>query len=715
MFTQRYILALLLLLLVNPISPNTLHAQNSPPKDLDIIFILDQSGSMMGHTLSNNQSAWSDANTTDPNSYAIEAVNRGYDAIVSRVAEQRLTSTKLQVRQKVRFGMVTFGKDVNTIMPLTQVEFEFDANGQGSVKPKPADLPQTHQFAGDATRFSLAFNQVCEMLDGGTDCQNTLSDSRERLLVLLTDGAPEDGQDAAPNLPERLYTDQDQQRYFSALQQSYAKLFDSSELWVLGIDSAQKRFWESNKPYWAKVGPRVHTKQLTTPSDATDQFQDILDQAFSIKTKPQILQCSPAAEIEVPPYTAVMTVLATYPNADDNAQITPPNGPALSNTTTKADINQVLYTNRSKYSQFWLVARPTSGTWSCPPSKGQATLRVRIGSSLIANLQIVLLQPPASRCEKDAHIRIMPVDYNDHPVSINPNATLSYKVTNISGTALAPQSADEFILPIPDAGGQQPLSITMQIGNDALSTKDFRANTPALPRSESICMIEVLKPSAGSAWLLNGDDIPFIIRAQDRKGQTAITAPVTLTLSINNQAQAPRVLVLNNGVLTTTLPGLNKIASYQITGTINDVPVDFSFRRVRDFVRWRTDLILALLTLLITFLITFLLFRVLSSLNDRPPAGTLVFQSHDKQERINLSQYRSWGAGWTEIKLYSQNLPAWIGLQKCTITNNGNDINLTIPKGKSIHVQANGNMEKLNDTVQVAYERYVLPKSDDAW
>src|SRR6476646_8939938 len=142
---RSYILLLLIPALLLAIVPSAARAQSDLPPGTDIVFVVDQSGSISRGTIINPRDRRCTPERrpdcprslpTDPDGLAIKAIRDGISPIFERMILRSLSRLAgPSVAEENRFGLVLFGGDetfeasVVTALPLTRIEIERGANG----------------------------------------------------------------------------------------------------------------------------------------------------------------------------------------------------------------------------------------------------------------------------------------------------------------------------------------------------------------------------------------------------------------------------------------------------------------------------------------------------------------------------------------------------------------------------------------------------------
>src|SRR4051794_10741466 len=391
---RSLIFLMLIPALLLAIVPAAARAQSDLPPGTDIVFVVDQSGSMSRGTIINPRDRRCAPERlpdcprtppTDPDGLAIKAIRDGISPIFERMILRSFSHMAgPSVAEQNRFGLVLFGGDatfeesVVTALPLTRIEIERDANGflQSNIARQ---LPTTPRSLGE-TAFSRAFTGVCTLLN----CAQPTPANRKRVVVLLTDGQP--SQD------EIAFDTKKPDRYFAELSIQHADLFSSSELWVLGLDT-KDQFWSKNAPYWGQIAPG-RTFRLTNPRDIAAKFRAIAQ--HSVGDPPGTARDCDGSPLQIEPYRSTLTLILEYPDSNSRAVFVQPDG-----TTLTKDLNLLGYT-RSAQSETFVIKNPTPGEWHCTIVGSSVMPRYRniVGEFRLAEAKIEQLSDlPVSTCQ----------------------------------------------------------------------------------------------------------------------------------------------------------------------------------------------------------------------------------------------------------------------------------------------------------------------------
>jgi hypothetical protein len=496
--SRKLVELLLVPFIVLLILPAAAQAQNDVPPGADIVFVVDQSGSMTKGTIYNSNDRRCTpvrkpdcprTPPTDPDGLAIGSVGDGLSPIFERMVLRSLTRER-DTAEEYRFGLVLFGganepdESVVDAIPLTRIEIE-RAN-DGTIRSNIVRmLPTVTRNLGE-TAFSRAFADVCGMLS----CATPAPANRKRVVVLLTDGQP-----SLDTIP---FDNLNPAPYFEELRRTHADLFRNAELWVLGLDR-NDQFWSKNVPFWNQIAPN-RTFRLTDPKDIAARFRAI---AQTIVGDPPgaTIDCD-STSLKVDPYRTSLTLIAEYTQPGTKATITLPDGTKLTRSA-----KSVLGYTSSAQSETFVIANPQPGTWRCELAGAGVAPRLRVnpGKFVLASARIA---PPAdttlSTC-RDFNLNVTYFDADGQAVAELPAYRFDQSLSvSIDGKTvnrrLVPASAkrddwvaESSLTPGP-RGGTYPAHVQVRLpnGTDLLSATAQITIDPRLP-----CM-QPAQPADGS-------------------------------------------------------------------------------------------------------------------------------------------------------------------------------------------------------------------------
>ncbi len=516
------ILRLLAFLILSSLFLAQLPAQAQAPSPLpitDILFVVDQSGSMTEGSLSNPQCRANSrapgcrSNPTDPAGLSLDAVRNGLDPLFSRLVAQRLANfTQNAEKEEYQVGLIFFGTKAASVIPLTRLEAITDPQTHFLTPNIVNQLPKTQKNYGD-TSFSQALSQVCLELGNNSTCTKPFPPNRRRVVILLTDGNP--AVQNEPNALENAYTAQNPSRYFELLRATYANLFNNAEIWVIGIDK-QDQFWSTNVAEWEKIAP-TRTRRVTDPADVTLTFQDIADKTFFAETI-AANTCDPATKFAVLPYLASVTLVLNYRDSESKAAFYPPSEnakPEAERIPLSPQSPGVISYNRSKLSEFFIIQRPEAGNWSCkllgPGIKPE--YRKRDGLVAIAETELTPKEAVLSTC-KPFHFTVKYKDNErksleelaDYPIFLRATVQLNNGQSQILDLRRSENQKGQWetIKPLqPDTqGGTYTVTIDLRLtANDKtsfFSSQSLLTVSPAYP-----CQFVVTKPKTAEKQIIS--------------------------------------------------------------------------------------------------------------------------------------------------------------------------------------------------------------------
>lgn len=288
---NRVIFSVVLIVLVGSLFFSQVQAQ-TPPAGLDILFIVDQSGSMGGspqHPTAN-----------DPNTL------RFYAPIH---AVRWLGSDRLQVHTASTFrvgvlhfgGRVQIGLDWQTIAPQDAAEWTVHK----IALEQSLAFPELRQNNLGTTNFMLALQQARQMFDQLSDDP---ARPHRKALIILTDGEPSvEGQ--TPGEHMRL------------VQSFMADQFPAAQFTtcVIAMNDVSSDYWTAMAPYWETITQGCAVKIVSNETDVGAAFRTILRQLTQDLERPYSKQITDLSlgiptTLVVPPY--LQSISFTLDKAD---------------------------------------------------------------------------------------------------------------------------------------------------------------------------------------------------------------------------------------------------------------------------------------------------------------------------------------------------------------------------------------------------------------
>ncbi len=348
-------------------------AQTSPPVGLDILFLVDQSGSMGGsadHPIPN-----------DPNELRFYAPIHAMRWLGSdRLQVHTATTYRLAV---LHFGdRIQLGVDWQTIAPTEAAEWE----AQKARLEQTMAFEELHRSHLGGTNFLQALQQARQMFDR---LPADPAGPHLKALILLTDGEP-----ALPN--------QTPDEHMQQVRQYVAEQFpaDQFTLCVVAMNDVTSDFWTRMEPHWTAITGGCAVQVVSNKTDVGRAFRDLLRRLTVNLPKPHPTQIQDVSltvptTIVVPPY--LQTIAFTLDKADpdvDKLAIE-----VLEGTPIGFGTPQVQVEGEDEPIEIITIYDPPPGRWKLSATEG-ATLeqvdmrQIRANGVLLAPVGLLLLNKP---------------------------------------------------------------------------------------------------------------------------------------------------------------------------------------------------------------------------------------------------------------------------------------------------------------------------------
>lgn len=330
---------------------------SSPYQELDILFLVDQSGSMGGPKYGGPRS-------NDPLDLRFEAVQYALETL-SQYRRSMLEDTMF------RIAVVNFGDTAQIGLGWTAIDTQ--SQDWDSQQDRLLEQLSPESFGAQNlgnTNFKAAFSL-------GADLFNQLPDdgfSHLKVIVALTDGAP-----CAPYDPDWRDPDcnssQDQVQHMSDLIKFVNENFPPPDyqIYVIAVD-AENNYWPKFANQWQSiVGTEGRAERIETSTDVGQSFLRILvDSVRKLRAAPPAGSGEPSdvigepipvvenrtAQIDVPPYYQTLRITVFKVAPETGLTITDP----LGNPVT-ANTDHVTVTGSQSAIEVWTIAFPTPGLW----------------------------------------------------------------------------------------------------------------------------------------------------------------------------------------------------------------------------------------------------------------------------------------------------------------------------------------------------------------
>ena len=302
----------------------------SVPKPLDVLLLLDQSGSMK---------------ETDPQNNRIEAGKFLIDYLSSYWAKE----------QDHRIGLINFGdtsaNPKDEIGELTSLDTANKTAIENlKQKIKPLNLGNT--------KFIDAFQKAEREFSAKKD-----EISRQKVIILLTDGEPDD---------KRGWT---RERYFNEIINYFQNHLADCHLYVLGID-IPNRYWSYNEPYWRKIAKYTERLISVEEKNLKEAFWRVISMEMEAVAEKWFLIPPEGFKVFLDPYLEKVTFTFHREFPDAEVTIYDPKGKKIEEKPPKID--KIIETPKTI---IWKIEEPMPGEWLCKIEKGAG--RVEVGAAQI--------------------------------------------------------------------------------------------------------------------------------------------------------------------------------------------------------------------------------------------------------------------------------------------------------------------------------------------
>ena len=285
-------------------SDNTL-VDTSNCKTLQIVFVIDQSGSMFGFT--NDEGNYVPA--SDPDGLRFEGPKAFFD-LIANARWQNYADAEIAI------AAIDFGDDPHTVMPWVPLDADSEASYEqlltdtSSYFTPRAARGNTLPLRGLQSASSL-FAQMETPQDG---CPR-------RAVIILTDGLPTDGM-----------SNFNRTTYFSEMAQYITDFMPASahKVYVIGLDRNNSYFDDFLSQWEAVAGNPDRVKKASSPQEMSGLMTQIaVDLLLSLDQTGggQLFSCVDGGEpFMVPPYIQEMSFQFTKPDDTYHLNVLDPSG-----------------------------------------------------------------------------------------------------------------------------------------------------------------------------------------------------------------------------------------------------------------------------------------------------------------------------------------------------------------------------------------------------
>ncbi|NJL55621.1 VWA domain-containing protein [bacterium] len=456
-------------------------AQDETPPGVDMVFIVDQSGSMNYGAIVRNddprciagQSDCPRLPPTDPDELAIVGLKDAVNPIVNQIFRRSIERDRIGlVKEDHNFGVILFGSDAATTVaiPLTRVEIQQDEANNITSNVDTLIPPKAGRNFGD-TDFDVAFREACAMLT----CNVPVPNGRKRVVVVFTDGQPSGANRSDPT------------PYYQALFSRHQSLFDTATIWVIGLDR-QDEFWSANRPFWEQIAPG-QTFRVTNPQDISAKFREISSLSIGETDFGEFRNCD-NSDFLVEPYLETLTLVLEYPNPDSKARFIDSSG---SEITLEENVSRRV----GFQTEYYIISKPLPGTWRCEIVGESAVPRFTDlkGAFQFAEMRVEETGDLLASTCRDFQLAVSYLDGERNLIAELPEYPLRHTLTvsipdNIQTRPLIRDGGrfDRWVTDGPlspdTVGGDYPVGVTVQLastGNQLFADTDIIRIDPNLP------------------------------------------------------------------------------------------------------------------------------------------------------------------------------------------------------------------------------------------
>ncbi len=298
------------------------------PGGLDLVVLVDQSGSMLGHGIPVKNDPYNVRNLMVTFTLDLMAKN----AVLNQVTH--------------RLGVISFGTTVRVDLPLSELSTDNIEKLRDSVKTIPA------KESLEYTNFLAAFQAAAKMF-----ASLPQRSERRRAIILITDGAP-----YVDEIPIHEYTKE--LRRFAAAHFPHPEY----QILVVALNNPTSDYWDRYRGLWRDVSHNQARKLEGDENDIFAALHEVVTELVQTRVIPVVEE-----EIVIPPYleSMVFDIFSVDPGV--RVGIYSPEDP---NTPLTPDSDGVEVVSIGEIIKTFTVRRPTPGLWMVRKSDSQARVDV---------------------------------------------------------------------------------------------------------------------------------------------------------------------------------------------------------------------------------------------------------------------------------------------------------------------------------------------------
>lgn len=509
MIHKKILNALLLIVLVGGgvmfALPPVTYSQGDTPsvEGLDILFLVDQSGSMGGEAF-----GASPIDVPAPN----DPLNLRFEAIQFALSTLVDYKTNLIPTVQLRMAVINFGDSPQLTLDWTEIHNEAE---WGATRDTILETLSVDRF-GNTNLGNTDFVEAFEAVDDTFDLLP--NDGHQRVIIVLTDGQPCVPDQFTCGQAEAEQAEMDELILFNS--RSFPS--DQYAIYVMAIDD-NGDLWSTRQQDWQAItGIEERATRVATSAEVSQRFSEILRELISTTTSTSnpeatLLRCDPTRDeyIDILPFTKSIHIDLFKNEASPSQMVVrQPDGSIVDNA-----FPTVTVTNANGAIEEWDISSPVPGKWAFRPCSEEDELRAELE---IINTQVMASMPNItfSRFE-NAIFSFTVVDENNRPL---PSYPAPYTL-DIQLSALFPDGTVQ-PLTATDIGNREYES-SLLLDQSGIYTIQLRIETVAPDGSSYIIYetdrlgtistedIQVTVTALPSGEYKAGETAPIVIQVQD--------------------------------------------------------------------------------------------------------------------------------------------------------------------------------------------------------
>lgn len=369
--------------------PRPTVAQDSPFTGIDVLFLVDQSGSMGGREFGEES-----REGTDPNGLRFEAAQFAMDWL------GELANVEVSASGAIRMGVIYFGDP----QASTILNWETLAPSGGDWSRQRADL-YNQLSAATFGRRNFGYTNFEQAFQIGRDMFDRLpalpaGQRNMRVVVVITDGEPCAIRDVDAN--RNCTNDIANRAQLSRVNDLVQAAFPESDYrtYIVAIETPTETYWDEYRDLWFTIlrepnrPPRA--ARVDTPAEMRTAVSDFLQDIRTLISRTSVTVSCPLNELGectayVPPYTRlarIRTFKADIAGLVTNIFVTRPDG-----VTLTRDSAEITKTGEASTIETWTLEFPAQGSWRIRVDDTVNQVEVEIDQNF-ASAEFLFRNPP---------------------------------------------------------------------------------------------------------------------------------------------------------------------------------------------------------------------------------------------------------------------------------------------------------------------------------